>query len=695
MLTAIRTQLVLLSMLATGPLILLLISASVSERSSVLDTARYQAESLAAIGAEQQDDMIQEASTLLRVLAKVSEVRDLAPGPCHTLLRAVEEEHPRIGVISVARPDGKIVCNSWQEQPDVNIADRAYFQQALAMATDRVVLSQVLISRTTGKPSLVAAFPIVRAFGAAPAGVVFTTLDLDWFGRLTSRLPGSDNKLVEMLDTQNGSVLARSVGHGFAEPMSYADPAMLEAIRARPGGGVTLGTDVHGVERILGYAPVPGTDGRLVLAVGVVRSAVLAQANRRLGFDAAAAASVAFTAFVLAWAFANRSLLGPVRNLAGVAARLGRGDLAVRAGPMPAAAQELQALGATFDDMTQRLQAREAEVSAIQATLASSEEHHRLLSTNSTDMITRMDATFHRTYVSPACREVIGYEPEELIGRYPGGIVHPDDLSWVEQALNAPLKAGRPTARATYRAMRKDGREVWLESGGRRLPNGTGFVVVTRDITIRKEMERQLEEANRLLRGQAMQDPLTGLANRRHFDEMLGNEFRRVQRLQLPLGLLMLDIDHFKAFNDTYGHPAGDACINAVAGAIDSVLRRPGDLAGRYGGEEFAVLLPGTDCAGAEAMAERVRGAVEAIARPHAGSPLEFVTISVGAAAIMPPVGFVGPAAFLEAADAALYEAKRGGRNRVRLAAVVRPISMLDTTIDDFGTDPVLPRPGP
>jgi len=684
-LTAIRPQLALLSLLATGPLILLLISGTISDRSNVLDNARHQAESLAILGAEQQDDMVQEAINLLRVLAMVSEVREMAPGPCHALLRAVEEDHPRIGVISAVRLNGDIACNSRQEQPTLNVADRLYFQRVLAADSAQVVLSELVISRVTGKPTIIAAAPILgTGSGDALSGVMIAALDLDWFSRLAQRLAGSDTNLVQIVDARDGSILARSIeNHKLAMPHAIDQPLM-RAFRAHPGGGSLLAPSAEGIERITGFAPLPGTQARLVLTVGLSRAEVLGQANRRLITDIAGAVAAAVIAVVLAWAVANRSLLQPVRRLAGVAARLGHGDLNIRAGALPGAARELQALGETFDDMTQRLQAREAELSSIQASLTSSEEHHRLLSTNATDMITRFDASFLYTYVSPACREVIGYEPEELIGHYPGGIVHPEDVQSVEETLNIPLKVGFATARATYRAIRKDGRQVWLESGGRRLAGGDGFVVVTRDITTRKEMEQQLEEANRLLRGLAMQDPLTGLANRRQFDEMLGNEFRRVQRLQLPLGVIMLDIDHFKAFNDTYGHPAGDACINAVAAAVDSVLRRPGDLAGRYGGEEFAVLLPGTDSAGAATMGERIRAAVENLGLVHSETPWGIVTISVGAAVIMPPIGPIGPAAFMEAADTALYEAKRAGRNAVRVALPVQT-SLAAGAVDDCG----------
>ena len=133
-----------------------------------------------------------------------------------------------------------------------------------------------------------------------------------------------------------------------------------------------------------------------------------------------------------------------------------------------------------------------------------------------------------------------------------------------------------------------------------------------------------------------MRDPLTGIGNRRLFDDALQKEHRRAARAQTPLALLMLDVDHFKAFNDTYGHPAGDSCLVAVAAAIASVAQRPADLAARYGGEEFALLLPEIDVTGAVAIAERLRDALRQLGLPHARGLDGTVTVSIGVAVIWP-----------------------------------------------------------
>jgi diguanylate cyclase (GGDEF)-like protein len=162
-------------------------------------------------------------------------------------------------------------------------------------------------------------------------------------------------------------------------------------------------------------------------------------------------------------------------------------------------------------------------------------------------------------------------------------------------------------------------------------------------------------------------DALTLLANRRAFDLTSAREWQRAAREQIPLSLLLLDIDHFKAFNDFYGHQAGDACLREVASAINSGVHRPGDMLARYGGEEFAVILPGTYLDGAELIAQQICAAVAARALVHEAGAFGHVTISIGAACLVPTQD-AAVERLISLADAALYVAKRGGRNRVHAA---------------------------
>ncbi|WP_323029374.1 diguanylate cyclase [Castellaniella defragrans] len=189
-----------------------------------------------------------------------------------------------------------------------------------------------------------------------------------------------------------------------------------------------------------------------------------------------------------------------------------------------------------------------------------------------------------------------------------------------------------------------------------------------------RELERQvaertqaLVEANQRLVGLSLTDGLTGLANRRHFDEVLAQEGDRSRRDRRPMSLLMLDVDWFKYYNDQFGHPAGDVVLCQVARVLLESVRRPGDLAARYGGEEFAVILPGLDVRAAQAMAERIRARVEALGIVHSHGLSGRVTISIGVAQ-MDLDDAHGAETLVGQADAALYRAKAGGRNRVETA---------------------------
>ena len=182
----------------------------------------------------------------------------------------------------------------------------------------------------------------------------------------------------------------------------------------------------------------------------------------------------------------------------------------------------------------------------------------------------------------------------------------------------------------------------------------------------RKVTERTaaLEAANRQLAQISMTDGLTGLANRRRFDEALAAEWARARRNGQPLALILIDIDYFKPYNDHYGHLAGDACLRQVATVLRAHVRRPGDLVARYGGEEFAGIAADTGAPGALRLAETTRAALEALALPHEPSPMGRVTASFGVA-VMVPDGNAGPEELLRLADEALYRAKAEGRNRV------------------------------
>ncbi len=179
-------------------------------------------------------------------------------------------------------------------------------------------------------------------------------------------------------------------------------------------------------------------------------------------------------------------------------------------------------------------------------------------------------------------------------------------------------------------------------------------------------VKEELEQANRRLLNLSYVDGLTGVPNRRYFDEMLQQEWRRAVRDKHALSLLMIDVDGFKAFNDHYGHLEGDSCLRDIARNLAAAVKRPGDVLARYGGEEFVVMLPDTEMEGARIVAEDMRASIARLSIPHACSIVQnrdCVTVSLGVATAHPTIG-MDSAILIEAADTALYKAKRGGRDR-------------------------------
>lgn len=308
-----------------------------------------------------------------------------------------------------------------------------------------------------------------------------------------------------------------------------------------------------------------------------------------------------------------------------------------------------------------------------EARLKESEARYRLLAEASTDVVMAFDRNLVRTYVSPSSSEVFGYAPDELIGSKTGESAHPDDAAHLQQNLRALLDGELEKYVGLNRRRHRDGHWIWAETCYRAIRSGksgeiTGIVASVRDVTARKTAEVQLADAYDRLAILAGEDGLTGLANRRAFDDAFDKEHKRVSRSDECLCLLMIDVDHFKAFNDSYGHPAGDESLRKVAAAIKGCLHRANDLAVRYGGEEFAVMSPGLDEKGGRVIAERIRRTVRELNIEHKSSEHKVVTVSIGVASESRREFARSKNSLLDRADAALYSAKRNGRDRVEIS---------------------------
>ena len=315
-----------------------------------------------------------------------------------------------------------------------------------------------------------------------------------------------------------------------------------------------------------------------------------------------------------------------------------------------------------------------AESNRLQEGLRASEARFRLLAVSSRDAILLVNLEARVKYASPAVTEMLGWDLDEVVDTSYREAFHPEDFYVAEAALQE-AREGRLPGMFQFRCLKKDGSYLWMEASLRlyrepSVSDPTGFVVVMRDISLRKSAEDELQRAFHLVEVLASVDGLTGIANRRRFDEVLQSEWRRAQRDRTPCSLLFMDADHFKNYNDIYGHISGDRCLRQIAETTAQVLQRPADMVARYGGEEFAVILPDTSFEGAIEIAEQIRHAIEHLQIQHSGNSHQIVTISIGCATQIPEV-HSDLAELLKAADTALYQAKSLGRNRVEAALPV------------------------
>jgi diguanylate cyclase (GGDEF)-like protein len=406
------------------------------------------------------------------------------------------------------------------------VADRHYFQSALR--TREFVLSDYLISRVHQIPALIATYPVLNDDGSVD-GVVLASINLQWMGVLAATAARRADTSVDLVDG-DGTLLAASADQGTLIGTNFAGRPLVRDMLANDEGTLTtVGFD--GVPRIFAYIRLPWTQARL--AVGLDEAVVHSGIDREISIAYLQLGLFGMLVLLAAWFGGERLILRPIRLLARMATRLGRGDLQVRATDQPWLA-EFEPLAAAFDDMARKLAAREQE----------------------------------------------------------------------------------------------------------------------------------LQIANEHLEELASLDGLTGLANRRGFDRQLDREWQQASERRQPVALMMIDIDHFKLFNDRYGHVRGDACLRAVGETLSLVALEEAVLVARYGGEEFALLLPGLDNARATMLAEQARRAVEHLRIAHDEAPCGFVTISIGVDSLVPGKDQMS-ADLVEGADGALYAAKRRGRNTV------------------------------
>jgi diguanylate cyclase (GGDEF)-like protein/PAS domain S-box-containing protein len=294
---------------------------------------------------------------------------------------------------------------------------------------------------------------------------------------------------------------------------------------------------------------------------------------------------------------------------------------------------------------------------------------YRPILEHAADLIFRTDADRRRIYVSSSSHEILGYSPDELLQQRGYDLVHPDDRDDVARNL-AKIGQSYPWVDITFRARRDDGSYIWLEGRFRHVPEDGGLIGFLRDVTVRKGLEEALAEsnakliaANQILQGLADHDGLTGLWNRRRFDQALMEEIGRSHRQETSLALMLVDIDCFTLFNNRFGHLLADELLCRISKLAAGTMLRPGDHLSRYAGDKIAAILPNTDGQGAMVPARRLCASVAELGIEHPDNPHSIVTVSIGVSSLLPVSSTDSVDLLVSTAEAALQRAKAHGRN--------------------------------
>ncbi|AOV06715.1 sensor domain-containing diguanylate cyclase [Sporosarcina ureilytica] len=296
------------------------------------------------------------------------------------------------------------------------------------------------------------------------------------------------------------------------------------------------------------------------------------------------------------------------------------------------------------------------------------ERLYRHIAENSTDFISLHTRDGAYTYVSPNY-SLLGYSSSELVGKSPHDFIHEDDIQKINDLNDDPYTIGE-TKTSTYRFRCKNGRYIWMESKYKFVLSNDDvageMICVSRDVTKNKQKLIALEEEKQSLRKTVYTDSLTGVSNRRYFKRQFKKMYQQSLQDCTPFSLVIIDIDYFKQYNDTYGHQKGDECLSKVANALARGVRE-NDTVCRIGGEEFCMIFPHTNKEKAISLAERICRKVEGLQIPHHNSAVsKFVTVSAGVSSTSGSFEYANEKELFRLADQALYSAKKDGRNCVR-----------------------------
>jgi len=575
-------------------------------KATALASGSAEIQNLAHSLSEHASHTIQAVDIAMSGMVDLLKYRDALPERFNNYLAETAKTLPQLRGIGVTDAEGNWRYSSFPETPRHNVSDRNYFPYHRDTPDKALRISEVLQSRLDDRSSMIVVSKRITRLDGSFGGVVAAAIDKDYFiGFYRTFQLGPDGGI--SLIRNDGTLLMRWPLSDKSTDLSRTD-LFSKHLKLSSVGYYKIISPFDGIAKYFGYEETPHYP--MVVTVAMSEDWLLSEWWKALRTDTIVAGVLLCMILMLA---------------------------------------ALLALQFRFRSKTERaLREREA--------------HYRLLANNIADIIILIDARSLLRYVSRSAEPVLGLRPKDLLGKSCFELVHPDDRESVKSATTR-LNGVDSVSTVVFRHYRGDGTLAWVESKFKLAsetsdPARTEFLCVIRDVTERKRMEDELTQLNRRLTQLAATDGLTGLTNRRTFDGFLRREYEICEEISV----LLFDIDNFKGYNDSYGHQAGDRCLQAVAKAIGDATASTSGLSARYGGEEFAVVLPNTAEDTALKVAESIRLTIRALGIPNTASSRGYITISAGVAARTRST--LDEAALVGEADTALYEAKRLGRNR-------------------------------
>jgi diguanylate cyclase (GGDEF)-like protein/PAS domain S-box-containing protein len=548
------------------------------------------------------------------VLGSVSERALYNPPPApegmNRYLRLRRQGLPQVSEFGVLDRAGNWKYSSLTAMPRSNESTATFFQLHQDIEDSAIQISAPFHLRDSDRWTVTVSRRINDGRGEFD-GVAFAAIDLRYFSEYYRTFEVGRHTSISLLRT-DGRLLASSISSNIGVDLSRTE-LFQSGLAASAQGTYRLVSPLDGQVKSLAYERTPNY--ATVVTVAEAEHEVLANWRRDARSDG-----------VLALGFLATVILGAT------------------------------ALAAQFKKRSQ-----------AERILREREARYRILAENAGDVVLQFEPDGSFKYASPAAERVLGWSEASLLGRHCAELVHAEDCALIEQTF-AELAQVSTERTLTYRMQKSDLSYAWVETHFRRVVTDSGgvseIVAGLRNVTRRKELEEELREVNRKLAALATTDGLTGLSNRRAFDQFL-----RQHGHDGNLALMMIDVDHFKPFNDSFGHVKGDECLREVARIIGEQVRDANGFPARYGGEEFAVVLPQTDEATAAGVAAAIHGDIARLAIAHPASGSAYITLSIGIAHKAHEAADIWEV--VRDSDLALYRAKRLGRNRTVLASTI------------------------